>query len=72
PVGEETQRARIAHRWATTPGETFPMTDADIAFGRARFEEPDASELDGSAADEPPPGWSTWREWAAWRWPSSG
>ncbi|MFJ4438406.1 AAA family ATPase [Streptomyces sp. NPDC088923] len=72
PVTEETRRVRIAHRWATTPSETFPMTEADIAFGRAHFEEPDATELGGSAADAPPPGWPTWREWAAWRWPSSG
>ncbi|SCD46179.1 Predicted kinase [Streptomyces sp. TverLS-915] len=72
PVAEETRRARIAHRWATVPGETFPMTEAEIAFGRAHFEEPDAAELDGTATDDPPAGWTTWRQWAAWRWPSFG
>ncbi|GAB3960985.1 AAA family ATPase [Actinoallomurus acanthiterrae] len=36
PVNDETQRARIAHRWSTAPDETFPMTEADILHGRAR------------------------------------
>jgi predicted kinase len=70
PVDNETQRARIAHRWATAPGETFPMTEADILDGRAHFEEPDAVELAGSAPAGPPLGWADWRAWAADRWPS--
>ncbi|MFI7238607.1 AAA family ATPase [Streptomyces cyaneofuscatus] len=70
PVDAETQRARIAHRWATAAGETFPMTEADILHGRAQFEEPDAAELAGRALPAPPPGWVGWREWAAARWPS--
>ena len=37
PVDDETQRARIAHRWATTPEETLPMSEADILHGRAHF-----------------------------------
>lgn len=72
PVDAETQRARIAHRWATAAEETFPMTEADILHGRAHFEEPDAAELGGRAAVGPPPGWAGWREWAADRWPSFG
>ncbi|WP_328940833.1 ATP-binding protein [Streptomyces sp. NBC_00250] len=70
PVDAETQRNRIADRWATAPEETFPITEADLRHGRAHFEEPDTAELDGRAIDGPPPGWSTWREWAADRWPS--
>ncbi|MFE3107604.1 AAA family ATPase [Kitasatospora indigofera] len=70
PVDDATQRARIAHRWATTPEETFPMTEADILEGRAHFEEPDAAELGGGEVAGPPPGWAGWREWAAYRWPS--
>ncbi|MEU5982465.1 ATP-binding protein [Streptomyces sp. NPDC047434] len=68
PVDEETQRARIAHRWATAARETFPMTETDILRGRAHFEEPDTAELAGRAAAGPPSG--GWREWAADRWPS--
>ncbi|MFF9013778.1 AAA family ATPase [Streptomyces sp. NPDC014870] len=70
PVDEETQRTRIAHRWATAPEETFPLTEADLRHGRALFEEPDPAELDGRANDGPPVGWRTWREWAVDRWPS--
>lgn len=70
PVDDETQRARIAHRQATAPQETLPITEPDILDGRAQFEEPDAAELGGHGAPEPPPGWSDWREWAADRWPS--
>lgn len=70
PVDEETQRARIARRWATTPEETLPMTEADILNARAHFEEPDAAELEGRGAAGPPVGWTGWREWAADRWPS--
>ncbi|MFJ2938197.1 AAA family ATPase [Streptomyces sp. NPDC087219] len=70
PVDDETQRARIAQRWATTPEETLPMSEADIRHGRAHFEEPDAAELEGRGVPGPPPGWVGWREWAADRWPS--
>jgi len=71
PVSEQAQRARIAHRWATVPEETFPMTEADIRHGRAHFQEPDATELGGCATAGPPPaGWTDWRAWAADRWPS--
>ncbi|MEU0256020.1 ATP-binding protein [Streptomyces sp. NPDC006184] len=70
PVDEETQRSRIAHRWATAPEETLPMSEADILHGRALFEEPDAAELAGRGAAGPPPGYAGWREWAAARWPS--
>ncbi|MFG2867351.1 AAA family ATPase [Streptomyces sp. NPDC048338] len=68
PVDEETQRARLAHRWATAAGETFPVTETDILHGRAHFEEPDAAELAGRAASDRPFG--GWRAWAADRWPS--
>ncbi|MEU9851770.1 ATP-binding protein [Streptomyces sp. NPDC047974] len=70
PVDDETQRARIAHRRATAPEQTLPMSEADILYGRAHFEEPDAAELEGRGAGGPPPGWEDWREWAAVRWPS--
>ncbi|MFJ9691214.1 AAA family ATPase [Kitasatospora sp. NPDC101183] len=71
-VDDETQRRRIAHRWATTPAETYPLTEADILYGRAHFEEPDAVELAASGVADPPVGWADWREWAAGRWPSFG
>ncbi|MFJ2633772.1 AAA family ATPase [Streptomyces sp. NPDC087422] len=71
PVDDATQRARIARRWARTPAETFPMTDADLLRGRAHFEEPDAAERTGrEPAPAPPPGWTDWRHWVGHRWPS--
>lgn len=70
PVDDETQRARVAHRWATTPEETFSMSEADILHGQAHFEEPDAVEPTGHEVAGPPPGWVGRREWAAERWPS--
>ncbi|GAA4907316.1 putative kinase [Stackebrandtia albiflava] len=72
PVDAATQRARIAHRQATTPEETLPMTEADILSGRASFEEPAGAELDGLPVGGPPAGWPDWRAWAADRWPSFG
>lgn len=70
PVDRETQSARIAHRQSTAPDQTFPMTEADLSRWRTLFEEPDSTELDGSAVGGPPRGWPGWPEWAADRWPS--
>jgi predicted kinase len=70
PVDQATQLARIAHRQATAPHQTFPMHEADIARWRALFEEPDGAELDGGEICDPPAPWPGWLEWAAARWPS--
>jgi predicted kinase len=72
PVDADVQLARIAHRQATAPRTTFPMTEADIDTWRGLFQVPDAAELDGDTVAGPPPGWSGWPEWAADRWPSLG
>lgn len=70
PVDLDTQRARIAHRQATTPDETFPMTEADLLRWRAAFQEPTPAELTGHDLDPPPPPWPTWHAWSTDRWPS--
>jgi len=70
PVDKDVQRARIAHRQATAPHTTFPMSEADIDKWRKRFQAPDAAELGGGDITGPPPGWLGWPEWAADRWPS--
>ncbi|MER7172881.1 AAA family ATPase [Streptomyces mesophilus] len=70
PVDHKTQLARIAHREATTPEETLPISEADVLRWRRLFEEPDEAELGAHEVGGPPTGWSTWREWAASRWPS--
>lgn len=70
PIDRNTQFARIAYRQATTPYQTFPMTEADIDQWRGQFQEPDAAELEGRDIPDPPAEWRSWLEWAADRWPS--
>jgi predicted kinase len=70
PVKREVQLSRVRGRWERTPGQTFPMTEADLDAWRARFEVPDALELSDPALPSPPPGDGSWFDWAARRWPS--
>jgi predicted kinase len=71
PVDRDVQHARIAHRQATAPHTTFPITVADLDTWRTQFQAPDAVELRGELPG-PPPGWPGWPEWAADRWLSLG
>ena len=70
PVDKDVQRARIAHRQATAPHQTFPMTETDTDRWREQFQVPDAAEMAGGTVPGPPAGWPGWPEWAADRWPS--
>jgi predicted kinase len=70
PVDKDVQLARIAHRQATTPHQTFPMTEADVDAWREQFQVPDAAELRGGKVPGPPAGWPGWPEWAVDHWPS--
>jgi predicted kinase len=70
PVDKDVQLARIAHRQATAPHQTFPMSEADVDQWREQFQVPDAAELDGGEIPNPPAGWPAWAEWAADHWPS--
>jgi predicted kinase len=70
PVDKNVQLARIAHRQATTPHQTFPMSEADVDAWREQFQAPDAAELAGGEIPIPPQGWPGWREWAVAHWPS--
>jgi predicted kinase len=70
PVDRTTQLSRIAYRQATTPHQTFPMTEADVDTWRTQFQAPDAAELADGHLDDPPPGWPSWPSWAADHWPS--
>jgi hypothetical protein len=69
-VDREAQLARISHRQASAPDQTFPMSEADADRWREVFEVPDAAELNGSELPDPPAGWPGWPEWAADRWRS--
>jgi predicted kinase len=70
PVAKDVQLARIAHRQATAPHQTFPMSEADVDAWREQFQAPDASELNDGEIPGPPAGWAGWPEWAADHWPS--
>ena len=70
PVDKDVQLARIAHRQATAPHQTFPMNEADIDQWRKQFQVPDAAELEGGEIPGPPAGWPGWPEWAVDHWPS--
>jgi predicted kinase len=60
PVDKDTQLARIAHRQASAPHQTFPMTEADVDQWRAQFQVTDAAELGGSEIPSPPAEWPGW------------
>ena len=70
PVDKDVQLARIAHRQATAPHQTFPMSEADVDQWREQFQVPDAAELAGGEIPAPPAEWPGWPEWAADHWPS--
>jgi predicted kinase len=70
PVDRDAQLARIAHRQASAPHQTYLITETDVDSWREQFQVPDAAELDGDEIPGPPAGWPGWPEWAADRWPS--
>ena len=70
PIDPEEQRRRVADRLATTPGQTFPMSEVDLERWRARFQAPDDDELRGSEIPPVGPEHATWSRWASQRWPS--
>ena len=69
-ANKDVQLARIAHRQAMAPHQTFPMSEADADQWREQFQIPDAAELGGGEIPGPPAGWPGWAEWAADHWPS--
>ncbi len=53
PIDKDVQLARIAHRQATAPHQTFPMSEADVDQWREQFHVPDAAELAGDEIPGP-------------------
>jgi predicted kinase len=70
PVDRDVQLARVAHRQATAPHQTFPMSEAELDQWREQFQVPDAAELDGGEIPGPPTGWASWPQWTVDHWPS--
>ncbi|BEL06654.1 hypothetical protein Q0Z83_048450 [Actinoplanes sichuanensis] len=69
PVDREVQLARIAHRQATEPSTTFPMSETEVDLWREQFQAPDQAELCGGEIPAAPEGWSDWLAWAIDHWP---
>jgi predicted kinase len=67
PIDQEEQRRRITNRFATTPEQTFSITDGELEQWRTQFQPPDNEELRGGPI---PPARTTWSAWASTRWPS--
>jgi predicted kinase len=57
PVDKDVQIARIAHRQAAAPHQTFPMSEADVDAWQEQFQVPDAAALGSGAIPSPPAGW---------------
>ncbi|WP_112236553.1 AAA family ATPase [Kribbella monticola] len=70
PIDHEEQRRRVTTRFATTPNETFHMSDVELTQWRLQFEPPDDEELRGTHLPPAPPEHATWSTWASERWPS--
>ena len=70
PIDHEEQRRRVAGRFASTPGQTFHMSDVELEQWRTQFQAPDDDELRGSEIPPVPAEHATWSEWASQRWPS--
>ena len=70
PIDHEEQRRRVTNRFASTPDQTFHMSDVELEQWRAQFQAPDDEELRGSQIPPVPPEHATWSEWASQRWPS--
>ena len=70
PVEAVTQRRRVQERFRVRTGQTFPITDSDLAQWRAQFEEPTARESAGASVPDRPADASNCAEWARRRWPT--
>jgi len=70
PVDPEEQHRRVTTRFATTPDQTFHMSDVELEQWRAQFQAPDDNELHGSQIPPAPQEHTTWSHWASQRWPS--
>jgi predicted kinase len=70
PIEHDEQRRRVTNRFASTPGETFQMSDVELTQWRLQFQAPDDEELLGAQIPPAPPQYATWSTWASERWPS--
>ena len=66
------QRKRLEKRLTEAPHATWPISEQELSEWASKFDIPAPGELDGSEPiGDPPGGFTTWREWIAYRWPPS-
>ncbi|MEP6696850.1 MAG: ATP-binding protein [Pseudonocardiales bacterium] len=70
PIDLEEQLRRVTNRFATTPHQTFHMSDVELEQWRMQFQAPDEEELRGTEIPPVPSAHATWSHWASERWPS--
>ena len=71
-INDAAQQERVAERRLRVPGLHVPdLRRRPRKHGGRLFQPPDAVELGGTEPlDPPPPGFDSWSDWAARRWPS--
>lgn len=68
PLAE--QRRRLDQRQRDEPHTTWPISDQELLGWSEIMQIPTPGEVDGSEPiDDPPPGFGSWDEWRADRWP---
>ena len=70
-VHDHEQARRAQERNTREPAAAFAMTLAELRVWRQRFQAPDEAELIACTPGSSPPGYPSWEEWAAERWPTS-
>jgi predicted kinase len=70
-VDDDEQTRRVQERNTQEPATAFAIMPAELRVWRQGFQEPDEAELSACAPGPPPPGYRSWEEWAAERWPTS-
>lgn len=71
PIDPDEQMRRVNQRFATAPGSTFVMTEADLAQWRSQFQEPDETELLSPEPGRLPADFASWEAWTVSRWPTA-
>jgi len=70
-VDEAEQWRRVQARFAADATTTYEITKAELQQWRQIFQPPDATELETTDIDPPPPGFNSWEDWVAQWWPTS-
>jgi predicted kinase len=70
-VDEDEQARRVQQRNAHGPATAFAILPGELQAWRQSFQEPDEAELTACTPGPPPPGYGSWEDWTAERWPTS-